>query len=57
MCENMVVSEVCAISEVLCLVSNGHNTESSNCLVFDEEKKRRVLTTRVSYLRRRETRQ
>jgi hypothetical protein len=38
MCENMTVSKVCAVSEVLCLVSDEHYTESSNYLVFDEEK-------------------
>jgi hypothetical protein len=38
MCKNMTVSKVCAVSEVLCLVSDEHYTESSNCLVFDEEK-------------------
>jgi hypothetical protein len=38
MCENMVVSEVCAVSEVLCSVFYGHYTKSSNCSVSDDEK-------------------
>jgi hypothetical protein len=37
MCENMVVCD-------------GHYTESSNSSASDEEKGRRALTTRVSYL-------
>jgi hypothetical protein len=41
MCENMVVSEVCA-------VSNGHYIESGNCSVSDEEKGRHTLVGRVS---------
>jgi hypothetical protein len=40
----MVVSEVCVVSEVLCLVS-------------DEEKGRHTLSTHVSHRRKRETRQ
>jgi hypothetical protein len=31
------VSKVCAVSEVLCLVSDRHYTESGNCSVSDEE--------------------
>jgi hypothetical protein len=38
MCENMDVSEVCAVSEVLCSVSDGQYTKSGNCSVSDEEK-------------------
>jgi hypothetical protein len=49
-------SEVCAISKVLCLVSDGHYTEFGNSLVSYEEKGRRAHATRDSYLRRRETR-
>jgi hypothetical protein len=61
MCENIAiwylssVSEVFVIFEALCSVSDGHYTESSNCLVSSEEKGRRTLITRVSYLRKRET--
>jgi hypothetical protein len=51
----MAISEVCAISEVLCSVSDGHYTESGNCSVSDEEKGRPTHAMRVSYLRRRET--
>jgi hypothetical protein len=40
MCENMVVSEVYAVSEVLCSVHNGHCTESDNSSVSDEDKGR-----------------
>jgi hypothetical protein len=46
----------CAVSKVLCSVPGGHYTESNNSSVFDEEKGRCVHATRVSYLRRRETR-
>jgi hypothetical protein len=35
MCKNMVVSEVCAVSKVLSLVSNGHYTKSDNCSVAE----------------------
>jgi hypothetical protein len=56
MCENMVVSEVCAVFEVLCLVSDGHYIASGNCSIFYEEKGRRALATRVSYRRQREMR-
>jgi hypothetical protein len=56
MCENMAVSEVCAVSEVLCSVFVGHYTESSNCSVSDEEKGRHTQAMCISYLRRRETR-
>jgi hypothetical protein len=51
----MVVSKVCAIFEVLCLVSDGHYTEFDNCLVFYEDIGRCAHATRISYLRRRET--
>jgi hypothetical protein len=50
MCENMVVSEVCVVFEVLCSISDGHYTESGNCLVSDEEKGRHARTTRILYL-------
>jgi hypothetical protein len=40
MCENMVVSEVCAVCEVLCSISDGRYTEFGTSLVFDEEKGR-----------------
>jgi hypothetical protein len=40
MCENMVVSEVYAVSEVLCSVHNGHCTELDNSSVSDEDKGR-----------------
>jgi hypothetical protein len=39
---------VCAVSKVLCLVSDGHYTESGNCSVSDDEKGRRVLWECVS---------
>jgi hypothetical protein len=55
MCENMVVSEVYAVSEVLCSVHNGHCTESDNSSVSDEDKGRHVHQTCVSYLNKRET--
>jgi hypothetical protein len=42
MCENMVVYEVCAVSKVL-------------CSVFDEEKGRCTLSTRISHQTKRET--
>jgi hypothetical protein len=41
----MVVSDVCAVFEVLCSVSDGHYSESSNCSIFDEEKWRCALRT------------
>jgi hypothetical protein len=62
MCENMAisslcsVSKVCAVSEALCLVSDGHYTESNNCSVSNEEKERRTLWGCVSYAKKRETR-
>jgi hypothetical protein len=56
MCENMAISEVCAVSEVLCSIPDGHYTESGNCSVFDEEQGRHTHIVCVSYLRRRETR-
>jgi hypothetical protein len=56
MCENLVVSEVCAVSEVLCSVPDGHYTESNNNSVSDKDKGRCVHQTRVSYLNKRETR-
>jgi hypothetical protein len=46
----MAASEVCIISIVLCSVSDGHYTEFGNCSISDEEKERRTLGTRVSYL-------
>jgi hypothetical protein len=46
---------VCVVSEALCSVSDGHYTESGNCLISDEEKERRALTARISHLRQRET--
>jgi hypothetical protein len=55
MCENMGVSKVCAVSEVLCSISDEHYTEFGNYSVSDEVKGRRDHTTRVSYVRRRET--
>jgi hypothetical protein len=36
----MAVSEVCAVSEVLCSVSDGHYTEFGNSSISDEEKGR-----------------
>jgi hypothetical protein len=39
-CENMVVSDVCAVSELLCSVPDGHYTKSGNSSVSDEEKGR-----------------
>jgi hypothetical protein len=47
---------VCAVSEVLCSISDGHYTESGNSLVSDEEKGRHAHEMLVSYLRRIETR-
>jgi hypothetical protein len=44
----------CVLSEVLCSVSYGHYTESDNCSIFDKEKGRRVMATRVSHTRQRE---
>jgi hypothetical protein len=55
MCENMVVSKVCAVSKVLCLVSDGHYTEFGNCSVSEEGKGRRALATGVLHRRKRET--
>jgi hypothetical protein len=58
MCENIdisclcSISEVCAVSEVLCSVSDGHYTESGNSSVSDEEKGRRAHKMHVSFLRR-----
>jgi hypothetical protein len=46
----MAVSKVCAVSEVLCSVSDGHYTKSGDCLISDEEKGRRALGTHVSHL-------
>jgi hypothetical protein len=46
---------VCAVSEVLCLVSDGHYTESGNCSVSNEEKGRRTLATPILHRRQRET--
>jgi hypothetical protein len=53
--ENMVVSKVCAVSEVLCSVSDGHYIESGNCSISDEEKGRQVLGMRILHSRKRET--
>jgi hypothetical protein len=50
LCENMVVSDVCAVFEVLCSVFNGHYTESDNCSISNEEKWRHARSTRVSHL-------
>jgi hypothetical protein len=36
--------------KVLCLVSDGHYTESSNCSISNEEKGRHALGTRISHL-------
>jgi hypothetical protein len=58
MCKNMViwclgsVSDVCAVPEVMCSVSNWHYTESDNSSISDEAKGRRAQATRVSYMRR-----
>jgi hypothetical protein len=46
----MHVSEAGAVSEVLCLVSDGHYSESSNCSISDEEKGRRAVSTCVTHL-------
>jgi hypothetical protein len=46
----MVVSEVCAVSEVLCSVSDGHYTKFGNCSISDEEKGRRALGMHISHL-------
>jgi hypothetical protein len=62
MCENMAisslcsVSEVCAVSEALCSVSDGHYTESDNCSISNEEKERHTLWGHISYAKKRETR-
>jgi hypothetical protein len=48
MCENMAVSEVCAISEVLCSVHNGHYIESSNWSISDEEKEKGDAPTKLA---------
>jgi hypothetical protein len=55
MCENMVVSEVCIVSEILCSFSDGRYTESNNCSVFDEVKGSCGHATSISHLRKRET--
>jgi hypothetical protein len=57
LCENMAIDVLvlflkCAVSEVLCLVSGGHYTESGNSSVSDEEKGRHAHTTHVLYLRK-----
>jgi hypothetical protein len=46
----MAVSKVCAVSKVLCLVSDGHYTKSSNCSISNEEKGTHALSTHVSHL-------
>jgi hypothetical protein len=43
---------MCAVSEVLCSVSQIHYIEYDSCSVSDEEKGRRALTTHVSYRRK-----
>jgi hypothetical protein len=43
MCENMAVSEVCAIFEVLCSVPDVQYTESGNSSISDEDKGRSRL--------------
>jgi hypothetical protein len=53
MCENMVVSEVCAFFEVLCSVFDGHYTEYGKCSVSDEENGRHALATSISHRRKR----
>jgi hypothetical protein len=45
---------VCSVSQALCSLSNEHYTDSGNSLVSDEEKGKRALTMRVSYLKQRE---
>jgi hypothetical protein len=50
LCENRAISKVCAVSEVLCSVSDGHYNESSNCSIYDEEKGRRANEMCVSHL-------
>jgi hypothetical protein len=47
MCENMVVSEVHAVFDVLCSVSDGNYTESSNCSVSDEKRETRPCNARL----------
>jgi hypothetical protein len=51
----MVVSEVCAVSEILCSVHDGHYIESDNSSVSDEDNGRCAHQTRISYLNKRET--
>jgi hypothetical protein len=46
----MVVSEVCAVFEVLCSVSDGHYNEFGSCSISNEEKGRHALSMRVSHL-------
>jgi hypothetical protein len=46
---------VCAVSEALCSVSDGHYTEFGNCSVSDEEKGKHALWGHVSYVMKRET--
>jgi hypothetical protein len=57
MCNNMAVSKVCSVSEVLYSVSDGHYTESSNCSDSNEEKGRHTLDMSILHRRKRETRQ
>jgi hypothetical protein len=47
---------VCTVTEALCLVSNGHYTESYDCSVSGEEKGRHAVITSISHLKKRETR-
>jgi hypothetical protein len=49
-CENMAVSEVCAVFEILCLVSDGNYTEFGDCSISDEEKGRRAIGTCILHL-------
>jgi hypothetical protein len=50
LCENIAVSEVCTVSEILCSFSDGHYTEFGTCSISDVEKGRHDLDMRVSYL-------
>jgi hypothetical protein len=56
LCEICSETEVCAVSEALCSVFDGHYTESGNCSVSGEEKVRHALITRISHLKKMETR-
>jgi hypothetical protein len=52
----MAVSEVCAISEALCSVSDGPYAEPGNCSISAEEIRRCALAMGVSHGRKRERR-